>query len=305
MFSEQFLLISLIVQDWGSKNKCWLNLCQRLLRGSCLRKKANQTSKCLCSVLIEDLPDDEVAALSFSQEGVQFHGDVLCLLRLAVLIACRHTQLSHAVLQYSSVSISWSQLTHSEVNVAFSSAHHQHGLASLLSCGICGPVSGCLSSAGCRRNCMTWKQRNSVNKSKILQTVNFFLVRTPWPSQVSIDCNEIRSKLSGFVSTLNEFLVGDQMIHPPAARTGSRMVQTLSGSCKTPAASKSSLSSLTWNCGEELDCIPVTVETELSVSHGAVRNKRPGCNFVTAVVPVHTNHTSRKVTCCRGYLVGR
>lgn len=60
----------------------------------------------------------------------------------------------------------------------------------------------------------------------------------------------------------------------------------------------------TWDSCEELDSISVTMETELSVSHGAVWNKCPGCHFVTAVVSVDTNYTSWLVTCCLGYLVG-
>lgn len=35
------------------------------------------------------LPDDEVAALGFGQEGLQLHGAVLALLPLAVLVTCR------------------------------------------------------------------------------------------------------------------------------------------------------------------------------------------------------------------------
>lgn len=50
-------------------------------------KRQNQTSEGQSSVLAgQDLPDDEVAALGFSQEGLQIHGGVLALLRLAVLI---------------------------------------------------------------------------------------------------------------------------------------------------------------------------------------------------------------------------
>lgn len=50
-------------------------------------KRQNQTSEGQSSVLAgQDLPDNEVAALGFSQEGLQIHGGVLALLRLAVLI---------------------------------------------------------------------------------------------------------------------------------------------------------------------------------------------------------------------------
>lgn len=61
----------------------------------------------------------------------------------------------------------------------------------------------------------------------------------------------------------------------------------------------------TWHSSEELHSISVTMERELSVSHGAVWNKRPGCHFVTAVVAVDANYISWLVTCCLGYLVGR
>lgn len=61
---------------------------------------------------------------------------------------------------------------------------------------------------------------------------------------------------------------------------------------------------LTWDGTEELHSVPVTMETELSMSHGAVWNERPGCHFVAAVVAVDTNYASWMVLCCLGYLVG-
>lgn len=61
----------------------------------------------------------------------------------------------------------------------------------------------------------------------------------------------------------------------------------------------------TWNSCEELHSISVTVEGELSLSHGAVRNKRPCCHFVAAVVAIHPDCTPWLVTLCLGYLVGR
>lgn len=60
----------------------------------------------------------------------------------------------------------------------------------------------------------------------------------------------------------------------------------------------------TWDSGEELHSVSVTVERQLSVSHGAVRHKRPSCHFVTAVITVDSDYTSWFVTCCLGYLVG-
>lgn len=61
---------------------------------------------------------------------------------------------------------------------------------------------------------------------------------------------------------------------------------------------------LTWNSCEELDSITVTMERELSVSHGAVWNKRPCCDFVATVVTINTDCTSWLVTCCLGNLAG-
>lgn len=62
---------------------------------------------------------------------------------------------------------------------------------------------------------------------------------------------------------------------------------------------------LTRNRCEELDSISVAVEGELSLSHGAVRNKRPRCHFVPAVVAVHPYCAARLVALCLGRLVGR
>lgn len=61
---------------------------------------------------------------------------------------------------------------------------------------------------------------------------------------------------------------------------------------------------LTWNSCEELDSITVTMERELSVSHGAVGNKCPSCDFVATVVTINTDCTSWLVTCCLGNLAG-
>lgn len=44
------------------------------------------------------------------------------------------------------------ELTHPEVDVAFSSAHHQHGLGSFLRCGICCLLTCCLSCTRRRWN---------------------------------------------------------------------------------------------------------------------------------------------------------
>lgn len=60
----------------------------------------------------------------------------------------------------------------------------------------------------------------------------------------------------------------------------------------------------TWNSCEELDSVSVSMETELSVSHGAVWDECPRCHFVTAVITVDANRASWLVTCCHGYLVG-
>lgn len=62
--------------------------------------------------------------------------------------------------------------------------------------------------------------------------------------------------------------------------------------------------SVTWNSCEELDGVAVPVEGELSVSHGAVGNERPGRDFVAAVVTVNTNHAPRLVPCRLGGLAG-
>lgn len=61
---------------------------------------------------------------------------------------------------------------------------------------------------------------------------------------------------------------------------------------------------ITGDCSEELDSVSVTVEAELSVSHGAVRNKGSSSHFVTAVVPVDTDHTSWLGTSCLQAFVG-
>lgn len=53
------------------------------------------------------------------------------------------------------LSVTCSKLTHPKVDVAFSSAHHQHGLGSFLSCGICCLVTCCFSSTGRRWSCVT------------------------------------------------------------------------------------------------------------------------------------------------------
>lgn len=62
---------------------------------------------------------------------------------------------------------------------------------------------------------------------------------------------------------------------------------------------------LTGNRCEELDSISVTVEGELRLSHGAVRNERPRRHFVPAVVAVHPHCTARLVALGLGCLVGR
>lgn len=52
-----------------------------------LREKANQASGSQSSVLVDhNMPDDEVAALGFSQAGLQIQLEVLPFLLLAVLI---------------------------------------------------------------------------------------------------------------------------------------------------------------------------------------------------------------------------
>lgn len=66
-----------------------------------------------------------------------------------------------------------------------------------------------------------------------------------------------------------------------------------------------SLCVFTWDGREKLDSIPVTMETELSVRHGAVWNKSPCGNFVSAVVTVDTHYTSRTVSCSFGCFFGR
>lgn len=108
------------------------------------------------------MPHNEVAALSFSQEQLQFQGGVFGLLCLTVLIACRHVcridinSALHLLLYlFLSEKI---KLTHSEVDVAFSSAHHQHGLPFFLSGHVWGLVSCGLSSTGHRWVWVTWKQ---------------------------------------------------------------------------------------------------------------------------------------------------
>ena len=49
----------------------------------------------------------------------------------------------------------------------------------------------------------------------------------------------------------------------------------------------------TWHSREELDCIFVSMETELSLSHWAVRNKAGWCNAVSLAITVHSHATSR------------
>lgn len=51
------------------------------------------------------------------------------------------------------------KLTHPEVDVSLSSAHHQHRLVSFLSGGICQLVTCCFSPAGHRWNRVTWKNK--------------------------------------------------------------------------------------------------------------------------------------------------
>lgn len=60
----------------------------------------------------------------------------------------------------------------------------------------------------------------------------------------------------------------------------------------------------TWDSSEKLDSISVPVETELSVSHGAIGNEGPCCHFVAAVVPVDANYASWMVPRCLGDLTG-
>ncbi len=48
--------------------------------------------------------------------------------------------------------------------------------------------------------------------------------------------------------------------------------------------------SFTWNSREEFDGVPVSVEAELRLRHGAVRYERPGCHTVVTRVTVNSDH---------------
>ena len=50
---------------------------------------------------------------------------------------------------------------------------------------------------------------------------------------------------------------------------------------------------LTWHRDKELDSIPVSMEAELGLGHGAVRNDAAWRHRVRLVVTVHTNHATR------------
>lgn len=48
-------------------------------------------------------------------------------------------------------------------------------------------------------------------------------------------------------------------------------------------------SPVTWDGAEELDGVPVAVETELGVSHGAEGDEGPGRHFVAVLVAIDTD----------------
>lgn len=57
---------------------------------------------------------------------------------------------------------------------------------------------------------------------------------------------------------------------------------------------------LTRHRDEELDSIPVAMETELCLSHGAVGNKTAD-RFVTVVITVHMDDPTRAAALSRGW----
>lgn len=59
------------------------------------------------------------------------------------------------------------ELTHPKVDVAFSPAHHQHGLVSVLSSSICCLVGPCLPSAGRRWSCVACEHRTANCKQQL------------------------------------------------------------------------------------------------------------------------------------------
>lgn len=65
----------------------------------------------------------------------------------------------------------------------------------------------------------------------------------------------------------------------------------------------------TWNSSEELDCISVAMETELCMGHGAERDKRARCHFITVFITIDTDHAAwpvgRSVGDCLCFVGGK
>lgn len=125
----------------------------------------------------------------------------------------------------------------------------------------------------------------TVNNNKHVQTVFFFLLQTLSECAVF---NELRALGSSRFKTSFSDTFGTHIERPSA-----------------DSQLHNNFFLFTRNSCEELHSISVTVEGELSLSHGAVRNKRPCRHFVAAVVAVHPDCTPWLVTLCLGYLVGR
>lgn len=101
----------------------------------------------------QDLPHDQVAALGFDRGGLQLQEGGVRLLRLAILVACRRRRVSGGGFMAPPLTAQ-SLPTHPEVDVAFSSAHHQHALRSLLT-GSVALLWRRIAPAGRRRDCVT------------------------------------------------------------------------------------------------------------------------------------------------------
>ena len=61
---------------------------------------------------------------------------------------------------------------------------------------------------------------------------------------------------------------------------------------------------VTWHGAEELHGIPVAMETELGMSHGAVGDEGRGRHFVAVLIAIDTDDAAGLLPCSRGEFVG-
>lgn len=68
-------------------------------------------------------------------------------------------------------------------------------------------------------------------------------------------------------------------------------------SCKIcPTTATLWANDLTWDCHKEFHSIPVPVETKLCMCHWTVGYKCPWSHFITVLITIYTDYTSRTVT---------